>query len=626
MGPLYPALAALFLAAVDASSSPVCPVPDITANTSVEERCSFTVDKALYTYTPPAYEANWEVLQASSYTAAPFPNFMELMKDMGGALQNEYVMQLVTMTGVVTGIITFLLFGFCYFCCCRRKCCPCCKCPKKMKPMFARFGMIIVYGGVIVVGLTGFSGQNLINSSIDTFEEGVDMISASINGLSSELKLEYDEVVCAVPHAEAMRDGACDIAYPTDPDERAAFEDAIDGINQGLRSGGYDMVVTLEDNMNNTKDALDEIVELESTFNDVVYAGIDQVKLLWNSYVSPATLAFGLLFVALGGMGMLGSFVPKCYIPHLGISWCIMFLLMILLAIVFLVGVLLSDVCTPSPLDNILSMLQDQSADLQAGATDGLSSATGGAGGNSTGASEEEGDFLGYYISCVGKNPLEAVTDNLFSTIAITFTDACNLVDQARNESFTFSANVGGFDVSRTFYKVDADACKTAIGGIQLATTGMFGHMQNIVASMLTCQFVNEPLALMLETGMCNQFAGGMFSMWVSLFTGCIAMLTAMYVNLPMWDVMEPPKDKKAKKGAKKGGKRGGKKNQVVPDNAEAVTGGVAAVAINDNAYAAPEQPRHKGEDPFNPGNTNPLDKAPLPVIQPNQLAAVDEA
>jgi hypothetical protein len=595
--------------------------------------CSFDVEDNFQNYKPPAYEASVAIEKASSFTEAEFANIVSM--DFGNILNDPYVQEIMQATIIVTAVIVVLLTSFCYFACCRSKCCPCIKCPLENK-WLVRIIMACIYGSVMAVSLATFSGSSQVGDSVETFEEGVDMVAGTINSWATSLTQQVDYIENMLAATVELKTGVCDIAYPEDESEKAYFKDQIDAANQLIQESGASLEEELASLSMDTDTVEKAVADADAAVNDGLTGVVDALNNAWAAYGSPVTLGFSLIFLVLGGLGILGALYPKIWCPHLGLSWCILALLSVVLALLLIFGIIMGDLCMPSPLTNIAEVMNSMAGDAGAAdmiGGDAMTNVTGnviiGNSSNATNMTEEEGDFVTYYVQCEGANPMANGVNTMVDAVSLTLQAGCVALTAVKNESYSYSYDTGNSAIGDngvltvTVNKVNPQQCKEVIEKIQFNLDALNDNLRSIIDGLLSCKFVNEPLALLLEQGLCNEFAGGLFNMWFSLFLSSCVLLLSMFITLPMWDVLEPNKKKKGKK-----------QGRVVPvsENDYNNTNNHAPPPPSNNNYGSndgfgahtavpvaepePEPERPKAMDPFNPNMTNPLDKAPLPAIR----------
>jgi hypothetical protein len=388
----------------------------------------------------------------------------------------------------------------------------------------------------MVVGLTTFDGQGKIAGSVDTMEDGMtavgDILGSVVDqtdGLMTQLKNIADS-------AQQISTGACNFQYVSDAAHpaqvQAEFRNKVDEINSGFLASASGLDGTISSAITSAEDVQGQLRSADDTVSDAMNDVINAMKEYWTAYGSPATTGFALLFVALGFLGFLGVLVPGSYRCSLCLSWNISQLVVIINAVLMVLSIILGDVCSPSPLDNIINLMPSDAGGSSPASTDASASTSDGS------ESEEGGDFIEFYVGCQGGNPIKPQADDMLNTTRSTLKDSCSLLFEVSADEYEMSSQ--GFTIKVS--KVDPDKCNGAISGIQLGMENSYSILAALIKELLSCQLVNEPLALLLEEGFCNGFADGLYKMWASLFSACFFLIVTMWFVLPAWDAMSPKK------------------------------------------------------------------------------------
>lgn len=512
--------------------------------------CKFDTDSTPDAYVVKEYEASWGVAQAAARTNEPFPNVMELFST-GNIMADPWVMELLTQVALGVVFVGMFLLLWCYFSCCRYKigcCCNVKRCnwqlPPAIKPMMGKIILACAYGMVIIVGLTAFNGKSIIGASIPAMQDGMTGLG---NALSKFVTLSGEQVKVLgdiKKSGDLLASGACDFKYEapagTDDNIADALSTQMDVVNSELQTAAQQVVLAIDSALKAAQDVETQLKSADDSISTAMKGVIDMLQTYWESYLDPATLAFALIFVLAGFMGLASSAVPKAYKCTLLLIWCIAGLVMILTAVLLLFSIVLGDLCVPKPTDNIAGLMpsEDSSSGGEMAVGGPAPAADNGGGG------EGGGDFIQFFVACKGANPLGPVADDLLTATTTMLEDSCNLLTDLKPASMDIEISLPTPTTHTVSKKTDA-ACKEAIGdpltGVGLQ--GGMGEAQDVLKSMVkeikSCKFVNAPLTSFLEEGFCNGFAGGFYSMYASLFSAIWFTILAMYITFPAWDVAD---------------------------------------------------------------------------------------
>jgi len=475
------------------------------------------------TYVPASYEPTWGVKTAAAFTSNPLPLNITFGAEL---ISDPYFMEVLTASATMAAFIIMITISFCCYMCCRKKCCPCCKCKGPFeKPIPLKILLVFWFSLVILASLSGLSGRTEFNKTPDSFHKAGGVVIASFDTLSATMLTGQNAADAMATTAGDLVDGACDFASDgADPVEVAA----VLLINDGIK----DAATELEDALSASSDTVGELrTEIDASADDITTQINDGTKLVDDymvAYVEPATLGLCLVFVGIAALGVIGTFLGKggrkcLFGSMICIAWPIIMLMVLFMTIEMLLSLVVSDVCTPSPLGNVMSLIGDD-------------------------------DTLSFYVTCDGTNPLAEQLlsqDVAFNAI---YESLCN-VSQAIGDN---SRNYSGATEEKTIYKADSAACNAALQSLNGETVTLGTSAESLFRQAGSCGMVNKPLGILLNEGVCDSLAGGMYSMYAAQISSVVFMLFGMYIVLPAWSQLDG--DNKvtpdnAKGGAKKGSK-----------------------------------------------------------------------
>lgn len=506
------AIALLLMAVVQAFAA--------NGTTSFNE-CSdlFVIQKS--TYKPAEFIPNWGVATAAGLTSNPMPKDFT-GTELGDLLTDPYVMEVIQLVAVMVAFLVLFLSAYCCYMCCRKICCKCCKCCGPFqKPIPLKILMVFWFAVVVVASLTGMSGRGKFIETSTSFADAGNLVKTNMDWFVdklSDINAAANTMVTAAELLTGGDSGVCAFAYdPTDVEERAVAMRANSAIN--------DVTVALLDSLNTTSagvaSASTEVTIIKTDISGQIDNVTDIVDAYMVGYVEPATLGLALVFVFLAGLGIIATMMSKgvrkwMYGTMICLSWPIIMLMILLMAVELLLSVVLSDTCLPSPLTNIADFAPDM------------------AGGNTT---------IGFYITCVGTNPLaEQVLENGDNYNQLV-RDMCNVTNAIGSDEYEYTSPIT--NTKRSIKKKTGSACKEALTTLGGGLSSVMNTGGEFASAGMSCQLLNAPLGVLLEQGLCNSLAGGLYSMYAAQVCTVVFMLIGLYMVQPAWSQLDGPKDSK---------------------------------------------------------------------------------
>lgn len=560
-----------------------------TAAAASTSECGEVGQFATDDYKPATYEPTWEITQAASYTDAPLEGFILRLEnffwDLSQIMDDPYLGSIIY-TALVTLSMLLFFTWVCTpcFCCCRLNhscmCCPCkqaclkCRLPCKSK-IAGRIFIIVAFSFFFMSSFFMFVGRNKVGEFVVSVDKSLTTLTTNMNNIVNPLEDAVSESKGISKGLRGVGAGSCNYTVAQAP---ALIQQQFDTneVNKPIQDAAtagadqFDQIIesgegAVKGLRNFTSSTTAQLRSQEELF----------AKGIYEPYLDPGIIGMTLAFVTIAVLGIMGSFVcTRCMFWSIGLfAFIAITIISLLITVEFIVGVVLSDFCSPSPLVNVASLFKVLIF------TEGNSNATGSARrleGQWGFVDDWKQDFIvqtetfkdiivqtenfeqptyehrrhllaaevpaidqsiDYYLTC-GDSPFKEFADESRKSLLQANNQTCKMNNELEDAKKTVTETQGLAE------QTDPKQCQADVGTINSSVMGAIEKIVLAFGNMINCRLANEPLAQFLEEGLCTHLATGIFSLYCAQMSACIFLLFALWTMIIAMDNLSDEEEK----------------------------------------------------------------------------------